>query len=80
MWGNDEMNDRIASNTATVTRIKAEYLIATAEQVNLTSRRYMLSVVAAALGIFLLAMVGFAPGIAHEAAHDVRHTAAFPCH
>ncbi|MSQ60237.1 MAG: CbtB-domain containing protein [Betaproteobacteria bacterium] len=32
------------------------------------------------LGVIILAMVGFAPGIAHNAAHDVRHTVAFPCH
>ena len=38
------------------------------------------SVVSVALGVGILAMVGFAPGIAHNAAHDVRHTVAFPCH
>jgi cobalt transporter subunit CbtB len=38
------------------------------------------SLAALALSITILAMVGFAPGIAHNAAHDVRHTVAFPCH
>ena len=32
-------------------------------------------------GLFILFAVGFAPmGIAHNAAHDVRHSLAFPCH
>jgi len=33
------------------------------------------------LGIALLYFVGFTPAMAvHNAAHDTRHTAAFPCH
>ncbi|MGB1548573.1 MAG: CbtB domain-containing protein [Alphaproteobacteria bacterium] len=36
---------------------------------------------AALLGFFLLFGVGFAPLAAlHNAAHDTRHTASFPCH
>ena len=36
---------------------------------------------AAALGVALLAGVGFAQsGVVHNAAHDSRHAAAFPCH
>lgn len=36
---------------------------------------------AVALGLFILFMVGFSPIEAvHNAAHDVRHSAAFPCH
>jgi cobalt transporter subunit CbtB len=36
---------------------------------------------AAALGGVILWAVGFSPaGIAHNAAHDTRHTMAFPCH
>ena len=36
---------------------------------------------AAFLGLFLLWGVGFAgPTVLHNAAHDVRHSAAFPCH
>jgi len=32
-------------------------------------------------GVIIFFAVGFAPmGIAHNAAHDVRHSAAFPCH
>jgi cobalt transporter subunit CbtB len=35
---------------------------------------------AAMLGLFILYGVGFAPLAAHNAAHDTRHSAAFPCH
>jgi len=36
---------------------------------------------AAALGLTLLVGVGFAPmDVAHNAAHDTRHSVAFPCH
>jgi cobalt transporter subunit CbtB len=37
------------------------------------------AVVAALLGLFMLYGVGFAQ-VSHEAAHDTRHSAAFPCH
>ncbi len=36
---------------------------------------------AAVFGIIILFAVGFAPMlVAHNAAHDVRHSLAFPCH
>lgn len=35
---------------------------------------------AALLGLVILYGVGFAPLEAHNAAHDARHSAAFPCH
>lgn len=36
---------------------------------------------AMALGIFIVAMVGFSHiDVVHNAAHDVRHSNAFPCH
>lgn len=39
------------------------------------------AIVAAALGVLLLYVVGFAaPHAIHEAAHDARHTLNFPCH
>lgn len=39
------------------------------------------TVTALILGMFILFMVGFAsPGALHEAAHDSRHSIAFPCH
>ena len=39
------------------------------------------SVLAMALGAFIIAMVGFSHiSAVHNAAHDVRHANAFPCH
>lgn len=32
------------------------------------------------LGTIIVGAVGFAPGIAHNAAHDTRHVMTFPCH
>ena len=38
-------------------------------------------IAAAALGLIILFGVGFAPiDIMHNAAHDTRHSVAFPCH
>jgi cobalt transporter subunit CbtB len=37
--------------------------------------------VAAALGAFIIGMVGFSHmTVAHNASHDYRHSMAFPCH
>lgn len=39
------------------------------------------ALLAALLGAFLLWGVGFSPvGVLHNAAHDTRHSSAFPCH
>ena len=39
------------------------------------------AVMAAVLGLFMLWGVGFSPiSAVHNAAHDVRHAAGFPCH
>ncbi len=39
------------------------------------------AILAIALGVFILYGVGFAqPQILHDAAHDVRHAFALPCH
>lgn len=39
------------------------------------------SVAALVFGMVILFAVGFSPmGVAHNAAHDVRHSLAFPCH
>jgi cobalt transporter subunit CbtB len=39
------------------------------------------AVVAIVLGVFVLFGVGFAgPSVIHNAAHDSRHSFAFPCH
>jgi cobalt transporter subunit CbtB len=45
------------------------------------SRAVRSLVAAAALGLAVLYVVGFAgPHAIHEAAHDARHTLNFPCH
>jgi cobalt transporter subunit CbtB len=47
----------------------------------LVSARIMSAVVAITLGMIILSVVGFAPNdFIHAAAHDVRHSAGFPCH
>jgi cobalt transporter subunit CbtB len=53
-----------------------------AEQVRpLANDRAMLGLSSALAGTVLIFLVGFAPMSAvHNAAHDTRHTAAFPCH
>jgi cobalt transporter subunit CbtB len=39
------------------------------------------AVLAMALGLFTVGMVGFSHiSVVHNAAHDVRHANAFPCH
>ena len=43
--------------------------------------RARLIVGSAVLGVTLIFLAGFAaPDIVHNAAHDTRHAAAFPCH
>lgn len=47
----------------------------------LVSARIISAVVAIALGMTIISVVGFAPSdFIHAAAHDVRHSAGFPCH
>ena len=38
------------------------------------------AVLAIALGLLLVCVTGFGGGGLHTAAHDLRHTMAFPCH
>ena len=39
------------------------------------------AVLAMGLGLFIVGIVGFSPvDVIHTAAHDVRHSNAFPCH
>ena len=46
-----------------------------------TRDRALAAIAAAALGIVVVFAAGFAPGDAvHNAAHDSRHSFAFPCH
>jgi len=43
--------------------------------------RFAQSVLAMTLGLFIVGMVGFSHiDVLHNAAHDVRHSNAFPCH
>lgn len=43
--------------------------------------RLLPALLAVVLGVSVLGVVGFAPVAAlHNAAHDTRHSAAFPCH
>ncbi len=45
------------------------------------TRRIIAALSALLLGGFLIFMVGFAPvNAVHNAAHDTRHSADFPCH
>lgn len=38
-------------------------------------------IIAAAIGAFIIGMVGFSQmSVAHNAGHDYRHSMAFPCH
>ena len=50
-------------------------------RVNVPASPLMQNIAALLFGMIVLFAVGFAPmGAAHNAAHDVRHTTAFPCH
>jgi cobalt transporter subunit CbtB len=42
---------------------------------------FVQAIMAMALGLFVVGVVGFSDiSIIHNAAHDVRHSNAFPCH
>ncbi len=46
-----------------------------------TSSRTFQRLIAAAIGAFIIGMVGFSHmTVAHNAGHDYRHSMAFPCH
>lgn len=46
-----------------------------------TSNMALQRVIAAAIGAFIIGMVGFSHmTVAHNAGHDYRHSMAFPCH
>ena len=47
----------------------------------LPTQRRLIAVAGALFGLFLIYGVGFAqPAAIHNAAHDTRHSFAFPCH
>lgn len=52
-----------------------------AEHVTSQTGRVAQSLMAMTLGLFVVGMVGFSHiDVVHNAAHDVRHSNAFPCH
>jgi cobalt transporter subunit CbtB len=53
---------------------------ANAEPNATVSGRVWPAITALLLGALIIFGVGFGPGIMHNAAHDTRHTMAFPCH
>ena len=57
------------------------YNIDTANSISISSTKNLQLLAIAALGMVILFGVGFAPmDMAHNAAHDTRHSVAFPCH
>lgn len=58
-----------------------DYTLAVAETTGTRARALGPAVIAFFVGVFLLYGVGFAqiPAV-HNAAHDTRHSLAFPCH
>jgi len=55
--------------------------LAQEQNITLVSSKNLQLFAAAVLGIVILFGVGFAPmDMAHNAAHDTRHSVAFPCH
>ncbi len=55
--------------------------LAQEQSIPLASSKNLQLFAAAALGLVILFGVGFAPmDMAHNAAHDTRHSVAFPCH
>ncbi|QIG98870.1 MULTISPECIES: CbtB domain-containing protein [unclassified Bradyrhizobium] len=60
-----------------VTQAQVTHLPAAAGQVG----RLAQSLMAMTLGLFIVGVVGFSHiDVIHNAAHDVRHSNAFPCH
>ena len=58
-----------------------QYLTQTADRVNVWTRVLPPALLALLLGAFLVLGTGFAHSdIIHNAAHDSRHSFAFPCH
>ena len=75
------MNDQIGSNLVVAPALAGvEHQADWVGHATSAWRRWLPSIAAGLLGIAVIAAVGFAPGIAHQAAHDVRHTMVFACH
>jgi cobalt transporter subunit CbtB len=53
----------------------------TTQDLSFTRNKTIVGTFTLLLGLGALFIVGFSPlSVAHNAAHDTRHTAAFPCH
>ena len=65
----DNMIDQVLANSGTTTHSDVSLL-----------RKMIPVVLSIMLGSVILGAVGFAPGVAHNAAHDTRHVMVFPCH
>jgi cobalt transporter subunit CbtB len=64
-----------------MTQSHVTHLPAAAGQVGRQVGRLTQSLMAMMLGLFIVGMVGFSHiDVVHNAAHDVRHSNAFPCH
>lgn len=62
--------------------MQSQHSVSTTVAVSANSARMLMSAIfTMTLGVALVFTVGFAPlDVAHNAAHDTRHTSAFPCH
>jgi cobalt transporter subunit CbtB len=75
------MNGRVGFNPAVASALAGvDYHADLVVQETSAWRGWLPSIAAVVLGIAVIAAVGFAPGNAQQAAHDVRHTTVFPCH
>ncbi len=55
--------------------------VSTAPVAQSTASLTVQRLIAAAIGAFIIGMVGFSHmSVAHNAGHDYRHSMAFPCH
>ena len=63
------------------TQVSNQQAVQEHSQARATTSVFVQSFAALIFGMIILFAVGFAPmGAAHNAAHDVRHSLAFPCH
>ncbi len=69
-----------SAQSSTQDRYAPQSGLSSADSANAARDRRRGAVAAGLLGIIVILGVGFGPGIAHNAAHDTRHTLAFPCH
>ena len=72
---NDTLASNVADNAPSATSSITSLTTAS------TANKYVVVALAASVGIVLLFVAGFAEtSVLHNAAHDSRHAAVFPCH